>query len=33
MVLMVFETSSTESSIPPICAKSDVESNERKVAK
>ena len=28
MVLMVVETSSTESSIPPICAKSDVESKD-----
>lgn len=33
MVRMVLETSSTESSIPPICAKSDVESNDKKVAK
>ena len=33
IVLMVSETSLTESSMPPICAKRDVESNERKVAK
>ena len=33
MVLMVSPTSLTESSIPPICAKSDVESNDKKVAK
>jgi len=33
IVLMVLETSLTEFSIPPICAKSDVENNEIKVAK
>ena len=33
MVLIVSPTSFTESSIPPICAKSDVDSNERNVAR
>lgn len=31
--LIVSEISVTESSIPPICAKSDVDSNEKKVAR
>ena len=31
-ILMVSEISATESSIPPICAKSDVDSKEKKVA-
>lgn len=33
MVLMVSPTSLTESSIPPICAKSDDDNNDRKVAR
>ena len=31
--LIVSEISATESSIPPICAKSEVESNDKKVAR
>ncbi|APS39808.1 hypothetical protein AO058_13375 [Salegentibacter sp. T436] len=31
--LIVSEISATESSIPPICAKSDVDSNEQNVAR
>ena len=33
MLLIVSETSFTESSIPPICAKRDVERSDTKVAK